>query len=153
MKLSIVIFSLIVIYYACTDSNDSQEYLIRLETDQNIYSADSTTIIHLNVSNNGKSPVYFLCKGVIVLEEYENGALNDNWPVNGREYCGSINPINPNTTQTWDLTFLSRSDLPDAKFNENVFYKLYFDLYTDNNLKNPMNIDDQRANYFKIISE
>jgi len=149
----LIILSLFIVNFACTDSDDSPQYLIQLETDQNIYSADSTTIIHLNVSNNGKSSVYFICKGVIVLEEYENGTLNAHWTVNGFEYCGSINPIEPNTTSTWDLTFLARSEMSDAKFNESVLYKLYFDLYTDNNLKNPMNTDDQRANYFKIISE
>ena len=153
MNRLIIILSLFVINFACTDLDESQQYLIHLETDQSIYSADSTTIIHLNVSNNGESPVYFICKGVIVLEEYENGTRNAHWTVSGFEYCGSINPIDPNTTHTWDLSFLAWSEMPDAKFNESVSYKFYFDLYTDNNLKNPMNNDDQKANYFKIISE
>ena len=150
---SIIILFIFLINFACSNFEESPQYFIRLETDNNIYSADSTTTIYLKVSNNGSDPVYFLCKGVILLEEYEDGTLNNYWTVHDFEYCNSSTPIQPNSVHTWDLTFLNWKVLPDAKFNENVLYKLYFDLYTDKNLKNPMNVDDQISNYFKIIRD
>ena len=139
-----------VVNFACTDNDDSEEYLVRIETNKNSYVADTLTTIYLDVVNEGKSPVYFKCKGVISLNEYENGSLNNSWTVHGFYYCG-VSTMMPNSPFIIDLTFLQWKDLPDAKFNETVVYKLNFHLYMDKNVNQPLNAEDQISNYFKII--
>ena len=153
MYRTIILGFLFMINVACTNTEDSQEYLVRLETDKNTYSADTSTTIYLNVLNMGKSPVYFLCKGVIILEEYENDILNNYWTVHGFEFCGGSSPIQPNSEHLFDLTFLHWKKLPEAKLNEEVLYKLHFSLFIDKDLENPLNDNDQISDYFKIIRE
>ena len=147
---SIIILALFLINFACTNSDDSQQYLVRLDTDKNSYAADTSTTIYLYVSNEGELPVYYLCKGVIMLYECENGNINKSWTVNGFEYCG-VSTMSPNSSFTIDLTFLKWMDLPGAKFNDNVIYKFNFQLFKDNNAKEPLNDENQISNYFKIL--
>lgn len=152
MYRSLMFFFIFVISFSCSNNDNSEEYLVRYETDKNSYAADTSTTIYLYVSNEGEFPVYYLCKGVITLNEYENGNLNNWWTVNGFEYCG-VSTMSPNSSFTIDLTFLKWKDLPNTKFNETVVYKLDFHLYKDNNVKQPLNAEDHISNYFKIIRE
>ena len=152
MHRSLIFCILFVINFTCTNNDDSEEYLVRLETDKNSYVVDTLTTIYLDVLNEGKSPVYFSCMGIIFLNEYENGSLNKSWMVHGFEKCGA-STMEPNSTRIIDLYFLQWEELPDAKFNETVAYKLNIHLYKDKDLNQPLNAEDQISDYFKIIRE
>ncbi len=148
----LISFLLFVISFSCSSNDESEDYLIRVGTDKNSYAADTSTTIYLYVNNGGELPVYFQCKGVIMLYEYENGNMNNSWTVHGFEYCG-VSTMTPSSSITIDLNFLKWKDMPDAKFNETVIYNLDFHLYRDKKVKQPLNNGNQISNYFKIIRE
>ena len=148
-----IFFFSLLFFFSCDIFEDSSDYKIYLKTDKSNYSTDTSTVINLKVINLGKSTVYFICTGTIFLEEYENDNLIDYWQIHGFEECLSINPIHPNSGISFDLRFLKWLDLPDAKFSEEVSYKLKIELHIDNKMKQQVNIDDQFTGYFKIIRQ
>ena len=155
MNRSFFFFLLFVISFSCSNSDELEDYLIRVETDKNSYAADTSTTIYLYVRNSGELPVYYECRGVIKLYEYENGDINNSWTVHGAEFCG-VSTMLPNTSFTIDLNFLKWKDIkdiPNAKFDETVRYNLVFYLYKDNNVKQALDNGDQTSNYFKIIRD
>ena len=144
---------LFFVNFACDIFDEPSEYKVFLNTDKSVYTADTSTVIVLKVLNLGKSTVYFICTGTIFLEEYENDSLNNYWQVHGFEKCLSINPIQPRSGNSFDLKFLQWLDLPDAKFSEDVSYKLKIELYIDTDMTQQLTIDDQFTDYFKIIKK
>jgi hypothetical protein len=153
MNRSLIFCFLFVLNFGCSNNDYLEDYLIKLQTDKSTYIADSSTTIYLNVSNMGRSTVYYVCHGEIILQEYENGNLNNRWMVSGFSYCLSRNPISPDSLVSYYFTLKPWEKFSDAIFNEEVRYKFYFYLFKGKSLEHPLDDDDQISNYFKIIRE
>ena len=126
---------------------------VRVRTDSESYDATSA-IVNLTVTNLSEDPVYYLCTGVITLQELDAGRVTNAWSVHGFELCGRRTPLAPEESVQFafdlDSEFL-RERLAAAQFDERVRYRFEIDLYADSDLKRPLALEDRLSNQFTIV--
>ncbi len=131
-------------------SDDSTGIHVRTDSD----SYDAASSLNLTVMNLSDNPVYYLCKGVITLQELDEGRVKNAWMVHGFEFCYGPTPIVPDESARFVFNLNSdflRERLLEAQFDERVRYRFEIDLYADTDLKRPLAPEDRLSNQFSIV--
>jgi hypothetical protein len=149
----IIIFVSLAMIFSCSNTTESEDNFIQIKTDNEAYIADTSTVIYLDVSNEGQEAVYYLCKTGLTLNEYEGDILTNSWAFDERALCYKPESIEPNSSHTFDVGFFEWKNFPDAKFDATVKYKFKIELYKDNKLKNVVDSEKQVSNFFKITKK
>ncbi len=141
------------LFAGCNISDGGDPIGITIRTDQKVYVPDSTQTIRLTIINGLNQQVYFVCTGQIYLDELQNGESVASWWIHGFEECLAPVPVQPGKTKEFELLFNDRDGLGSIdkkRFDPNLEYRLRVDLFSDAQLREPVDFKERISNSFRI---
>lgn len=128
-------------------------YDVEIATGASSYTLSDSLEIHVSVTNNSDSTVYFICTGQVYLEELSGQQVDKYWMVHGFEECLASIPIAPDEIDTFNIRLgfqYEQGHLENALFNSSVEYRMRFDLFEEKTFKTLLEGANILSNTFSI---
>lgn len=151
--LPVLLFLMAAVGGGCSLFGHERSYSLRLETDQSVYAADSSTTLRLTVTNPGERAVYYVCTGTVYLEALSEGEVTNSWKVHGDAKCLTRTPIEPDSSATFTMSPFSPTGdfgVKIAELPEGGHYRLRMELYRSEEIHQLVARKERFSNTFEI---
>lgn len=129
-------------------------YDAEVRTDKQAYIPTPGGGITLTVTNRSSGSLYFVCTGLVDLQQLEGGRITQSWYVSGAEQCGVVT-LEAGESAVREYPFDKESNLlsiPDAKYDRSVRYRFRFQLFKDRDGRTrPIDEHLQYSNEFSMV--
>lgn len=149
--LPVLLFLMAVVGGGCSLFGQERSYNLRLETDQSVYAADSSTTLRLTVTNTDERAAYYVCTGTIFLEALSGEKVTDSWKIHGFEECLTRAPIKPREAKNFEMNLLPPgNDSPALADLAGARYRLRMELYKSEEIDQLVARKERLSNTFDI---
>lgn len=131
----------------------SDGYDATIQTDQQRYElTDRPVGLTLTIKNVGEKSIYLVCGGATGLEEWADGKLRHAWGRIGY-MCLHVDRIAPGEEFVIKrgVSYASFPGEPAPELSDRVEYRVGVSIFEDEDVKKPVDEDDQRSNAFVIV--